>query len=75
MSAVVTRVVGCTDPVAYERGLWEVILPGEERDERWYGPDSIRACLEAQRILEPVAQDAAALGGDLRARLHAEITR
>lgn len=51
--ATLTRVRGSMDPIAYQRGQWEVAIG----DERWFGPDTLRACLEAQQVLEPIARE------------------
>lgn len=54
----ITRVRGVdasTNPIAYQLGLWEVVAPtGERGAERVYGPDTLPACLQAQRMIEPV---------------------
>ena len=49
-----TLVRTSADPLARTLGHWELMVG----DERWYGPDSLGACLEAQRVIEPIAQEA-----------------
>lgn len=56
-----TRVRGVSsesNPLAYQQGLWEVVVD-EVGEDRWFGPDTLFACLEAQHTLEGIARTVA----------------
>jgi hypothetical protein len=55
----ITQIISSADPLAYREGLWEITSGGR----RWFGPDSLEACLEARPFVDSA----------LRARTRAEI--
>ena len=53
MPTMLTRIRAVSDdadPLAHRRGLWEVVVAGQ----RWFGPGTLWACLQARRPLEPI---------------------